>query len=62
MHLVSAAKGAERFYSIEDNAARSEDLELARQRDELASKAWVGHPYIEVRRRRTELNCVTLTR
>lgn len=48
VHLVSAAKGAEKFYQIEDNAARSEDLELARTRDDMASKAWVGHPYIEV--------------
>lgn len=48
IHLVSAAKGAEAFYSLADNAARSEGLELARERDTRAAEAWVGHPYVDI--------------
>jgi hypothetical protein len=33
VHLVSAAKGAEAFYSAENNTVRSEGLELARKLD-----------------------------
>jgi hypothetical protein len=46
--MVSAAKGAEAFYSIEHHASRSEGLELARDRDTRAAEAWVGHPYVDV--------------
>ncbi|CAG0890965.1 unnamed protein product [Darwinula stevensoni] len=48
VHMVSAAYGAEQFYSIEDHSCRSEDLELARKMDNLAAKAWIGHPYFDV--------------
>ena len=37
MHMVSAAKGAEEFYTIEHHASRSEGIELARQRDTAAA-------------------------
>lgn len=48
IHMVSAAKGAVEFYSIEDHNCRSEDLELARDLDCKAAAAWVGHPYFDV--------------
>ncbi|CAH1797770.1 unnamed protein product [Owenia fusiformis] len=48
IHLVSAAKGAEEFYSCESNQQRSEGLDLARHLDDKASQAWVGHPYYDV--------------
>ncbi len=48
IHMVTAAKGAEEFYTIEDNCARKEDLEGARARDTNAAEAWVGHPYVDV--------------
>jgi len=48
VHMVSAAKGAEEFYTIEDNIARTEGLEEARVRDTRAAEAWVGHPYVDV--------------
>jgi len=48
IHMVSAAKGAEVFYSTDNNHARHENLELARQLDNFASQAWVGHPYYDV--------------
>nr|CCA14725.1 conserved hypothetical protein [Albugo laibachii Nc14] len=43
-HLVTAAKGAERFYSLENNGARQETLDQARIIDERTCRAWVGHP------------------
>jgi hypothetical protein len=36
--MVSAAQGAEQFYSIEDHSSRSEGLELARERDTSAAQ------------------------
>ena len=35
--MVSAAKGAEQFYTIEHHASRSEGIELARERDSSAA-------------------------
>ncbi|RWS26070.1 uncharacterized protein B4U80_07936 [Leptotrombidium deliense] len=48
VHLVTAAKGAEQFYNIEDNPCRTEGLDLARKLDTATAEAWVGHPYIDV--------------
>jgi len=48
IHLVSAAKGAEAYYTTEDHATRSEGVEEARLRDDRASAAWIGHPYYDV--------------
>jgi hypothetical protein len=48
IHMVSAAKGAEEFYSIEDHSCRSEGVELARELDSNAAASWVGHPYFDV--------------
>eukprot|EP00978_Attheya_sp_CCMP212_P008825 scaffold20759_cov70-Attheya_sp.AAC.2 len=43
-HLVTAAEGAERYYTLENNAVRSETPELARVVDQKTQAAWVGHP------------------
>ncbi|KAK3931021.1 TRPL translocation defect protein 14 [Frankliniella fusca] len=48
IHLVSAANGAEDFYSTEDHVCRSEGVEMARELDYKAAAAWVGHPYFDV--------------
>ncbi|KAI5638503.1 AAA domain-containing protein [Phthorimaea operculella] len=48
VHCVSAANGAEEFYSTEDHASRSEGVELARELDYKAAAAWIGHPYFDV--------------
>lgn len=48
VHLITAADGAEEFYNCEDNPYRTEDPELARERDRATAQAWVGHPYIDV--------------
>jgi predicted ATPase/CYTH domain-containing protein len=44
IHLVTAAEGAEQFYTTANNAVRSETPEQARQLDERLKNAWVGHP------------------
>ena len=38
IHMVSAAKGAEDFYHIENHAARHEGMELARLLDDITSQ------------------------
>ncbi|CAK4681015.1 unnamed protein product [Aphanomyces euteiches] len=43
-HLVTAAKGAEAYYSLENNGARSESIEQAIEADDRLCRAWVGHP------------------
>ncbi|KAL0276626.1 UNVERIFIED_CONTAM: hypothetical protein PYX00_004160 [Menopon gallinae] len=48
IHMVSAANGAEEFYSTEDHVCRSEGVELARELDYKAAASWVGHPYFDV--------------
>lgn len=48
VHMVTSAKGAEQFYSIEDHATRKEGLEEARDRDTRAAEAWIGHPYVDI--------------
>ncbi|CAO1343382.1 unnamed protein product [Diamesa serratosioi] len=48
VHMVSAANGAEDFYSIEEHACRSEGVGLARDLDYKSAAAWIGHPYFDV--------------
>lgn len=47
-HLVTAAEGAEQFYTLENNAVRTETPELARQLDNMTRNAWVGHPNLKI--------------
>ncbi|KGI61095.1 AAA family ATPase [Prevotella sp. S7 MS 2] len=48
LHLVSAADGAENYYTNSNNKHRSEGLELARQLDKKVIEAWTGHPHLRV--------------
>ena len=48
LHLVSAADGAEQFYTTANNAERTEGLELAREVDKKVIQAWSEHPYLRV--------------
>ncbi len=48
IHLVTAADGAEAFYTTENNAVRSESAEQARVLDQRLRQAWVGHPHLRV--------------
>ncbi|KAJ3202473.1 hypothetical protein HK099_001836 [Clydaea vesicula] len=48
VHLVTAAKGASQFYSLENNDTRTEGLELAIELDEKVMNAWNGHATLTV--------------
>ena len=47
-HLVTAANGAEEFYSKENNAARTETPEEARIVDKKIISVWSGHQHFRV--------------
>lgn len=47
-HLVTAAKGAEEFYTTENNSARIETVEQAIALDDKLISAWTGHPHFRV--------------
>jgi hypothetical protein len=44
IHLETAANGAEKFYTGENNQARYESAEEARSLDRKLQDAWTGHP------------------
>ena len=53
LHLVSAADGAEQYYTTATNATRyeqanEEGLRMARELDKKGIKAWTGHPHLRV--------------
>ena len=47
-HLVTAAKGAEQFYTLANNAARYETVEEAVKVDDSLIDSWTGHPHLRV--------------
>ena len=47
-HLVTAAKGAEEFYTMDNNAARYETPEQACALDDRLLASWTGHPRLRV--------------
>ncbi len=47
-HLVTAAKGAEEFYTTVNNTARTETVEEAAELDDKLISAWTGHPHFRV--------------
>ena len=47
-HLVTAAKGAEEFYTTANNTARTETPEEAAALDDRLIAAWTGHPHLRV--------------
>ena len=47
-HLVTAAKGAEKFYTTANNTARTETVEQAAALDDKLISAWTGHPHLRV--------------
>lgn len=47
-HMVTAAKGAEKFYTTENNKARTESVEQAAALDDTLIAAWTGHPHLRV--------------
>lgn len=47
-HLVTAADGAEEFYTLANNSARTETPEEARTLDKRGISSWAGHPHFRV--------------
>ncbi len=47
-HLVTAAKGAEKYYTLSNNRARTETPEEAAALDDRLIAAWTGHPHLRV--------------
>ena len=45
---MTAAKGAEEFYTTANNAARTETVEEAAALDDRLISAWTGHPHLRV--------------
>uniref|UniRef100_A0A914WJY3 NadR/Ttd14 AAA domain-containing protein n=1 Tax=Plectus sambesii TaxID=2011161 RepID=A0A914WJY3_9BILA len=48
VHMVTAADGADNFYTCGNNAARSEGIAQAIEVDKITRQAWVGHPYVDM--------------
>lgn len=55
-HLVTAAQGAEAFYSLANNQARTETPEQAIAMDQKLISCWTGHPYLRVIDNSTDFN------
>ena len=47
-HLVTAAKDAKDFYTLENNSARTETIDEAIIQDDKLINAWTGHPHFRV--------------
>ena len=47
-HLVTAAKGAEKYYTLANNQARTETVEEAAALDDKLIAAWTGHPHFRI--------------
>lgn len=47
-HLTTAANGAQKFYTLDNNGARTETPQQAIELDARTVSAWVGHPHLRV--------------
>ncbi len=59
IHLITAADGAERFFSCDNNDARSEDITGSRQLDKNIQEAWTGHEYLHIIPNRIESTAIS---
>ncbi len=48
IHLVTAADGAENFYTLANNGARTETIEQARKLDKKTMEAWSSHTNLHI--------------
>ncbi|VDL77163.1 unnamed protein product [Nippostrongylus brasiliensis] len=48
IHLVTAADGAEEYYTLANNNIRKEGIAAAKELDGITRKAWLGHPYVDI--------------
>lgn len=55
-HLITAANGAESFYTLSNNKVRTESIEEARILDSKIIKSWVGHPHFKIIDNSTDFN------
>lgn len=60
LHLTSAAIGAEKFYTLDNNKARSEPVALATDLDKKTEQAWSGHACHMIIDNRTEFEAKML--
>ena len=65
LHLVSAADGAEQYYTTATNATRyekadEEGLRIARELDKKVIRAWTGHPHLRVINNHDDFECKML--
>lgn len=56
VHMNTAAKGAEKFYTTENNKARSEGIKDARLRDDKCQQAWSFHNNLKIIDNSTDFN------
>ena len=54
IHLVTAADGAEEYYTGENNTARIESSEEALLIDQKTRESWLGHPHFKIMDNRTD--------
>lgn len=54
IHLVTAADGAQEYYTAENNTARIETPEEAKELDRKTREAWLGHPHLKIIDNRTD--------
>jgi len=54
IHLVTAADGAEEYYTGANNAARIETPDEARSIDKKTIESWLGHPHFKIIDNRTD--------
>ncbi len=54
IHLVTAADGAEAFYTTENNGTRIETPAEARELDRRTRESWLGHPHLKIIDNRTD--------
>ena len=47
-HLVTAANGAENYYTLTNNSARHESPEEAKKLDERTLRAWINHDNLKI--------------
>jgi len=47
-HLITAADGAESYYTLENNKIRDESVPQAIATDNRTINAWIGHPYLKI--------------
>lgn len=55
-HLVTAAQGAPKFYTLSNNQARTETPEQAIEMDQKVLSCWTGHPHLRVIDNSTDFN------